>query len=147
MVFDTILELDCPINEINEKRDERLDTLKIGTKTITGASDYTQQAWFMNPYDNFSLGSYVRGGLSLGRGFSTRVFDMGTDIVVHIEYYDIGTCKTASAYFLIKLLNKKGEGCVKASSNRYRTISTIGEAISYISSRAKALPSYTGSNS
>lgn len=145
MVFDTILEIQQPINE---KRDERLDTLRIGTKTISGAADYQKQAWFMNPYDNFSLGSYIRSGLeNLGRGFSTQVFDFGSDIAVHIEYYDIGTCKTAGANFLIKILNKKGEGCVKSSSNRYRTISTIGEAISYISSRGKALASYTSNNS
>lgn len=146
MIFDTILELDN--NLVNEKKDPRLGDLKIGTKTISASPEFTGQAWFMNPYDNFSLGSYVRSGLeSLGRGFSTQVFDFGSDIMIHIEYYDIGTCKTAGANFLIKILNKKGEGCVKSSSNRYRTITTIGEAISYISSRAKSLSSYTNNNS
>lgn len=145
MEFDTVLVLEQPILE---KKDSRLKSLRIGTATITDTPDYRGQAWFMNPYDNFSLGSYVRSGLeSLGRGYSTQVFDFGTDIVVYVEYFDIGTCKTAGAHFLIKILNKDGTGVVKSSSNRYRTISSIGEAVSYISSRGRGLSSYTNNNS
>lgn len=142
---DTVLVLD---NEnVLEKRDERLDTLpNASQRNWTMSPEYLQQGWFMNPYDNFSLGSYVRSGLSLGSKYGVGVYDFGNAIMVEITYYDIGTCKTSGAKFLIQLGNKNGKGVVRSSSSKFRTIANVGEAISYIRSRANSLSNRTGYN-
>ena len=134
--IDTVLELSVPVNE-----------KKIVPLTQAAGTQNLGIGWISNPYEQYSLGQYVRNGLSsVGSGISTQVFDFGTDIVVHAEFYDIGTCKTSSANFLIKLSGKDGKGVVKSSSNRYRTINSIGEAVSYISTRARSLSGRTNYN-
>ena len=142
---DTVLVLDE--SNINEKRDERLDILpNASQRNWAMAPEYLKQGWFMNPYDNFSLGNYVRSGLSLGNKYGVGVYDFGNAIMVEITYYDIGTCKTSGAKFLIQIGNKNGKGVVRSSSSKFRTISNIGEAISYIRSRANYLSGRTGYN-
>lgn len=126
MIYDTILYIDRTINEDT-------DTEQIGI--FNG----------VNPNSQFSLGSQVRSGLAgLGRGYVVAVVDFGADITVCVTYTNQLTGKVAGANFLIKCANKDGRGLVKCSSARWRSISNVGQAISYISSRCSSLQSQTG---
>ena len=53
------------------------------------------------------------------------------------------TGKTAGCNFLIKFTSKRGEGIIKANEARYRTISSVTDAISYINSKSNNLKNLT----
>ena len=90
-------------------------------------------------------GTIVRNQLEggLGKGYSVKCTDFGTDIVVDISYHDQQTGRTSAKSFLIKMSNKTGEGWIKASAYRYRSINGVDQAISYIRSVASNLRSLT----
>ena len=68
----------------------------------------------------------VRSSLSnLGPGYSIKVSDFGSDIVVEVTHHDQRTGRSASRTYLIKMNDKDGKGWVKSTSNRFRTITSI----------------------
>lgn len=83
---------------------------------------------------------------SMGAGFSCQVLDCGGEVAVTITHNTSDTGKSASKSFIIVFDDKSGKGIVKSSSTRWRTISGVGQAVSYIRSVGSALANYTNSN-
>ena len=70
---------------------------------------------------------------SLGRGFSVEVTDMGQFVAVRASFHHPSTGKGVSKTYIVVFDNpNKGDGRVFASSNKWRTISCIDQAASYI---------------
>lgn len=128
MKVDTILYIDDSI--LNEAADPRV---KMSTKVTNQTLNWPQS---FDPNSQFSYGSIVQSQLEggFGRGYSVKVTDFGTDIFVEVSYSNQQTGRMNGKTFLIKMKNKTGEGWIKASAYRYRTITGIDQAISYIRS-------------
>jgi hypothetical protein len=83
-------------------------------------------------YNAYSFGRSIQQGLSsLGDGFSCRVTDFAKWVVVEVSHHNILTGRTASKTFLI-VFQQDNSGIVLSTANRYRTISGVSQAISYI---------------
>ena len=94
-------------------------------------------------YNMFSFGNIVRQAIgNMGAEYSCQVTDFKKWVVVTVSHSNIITGKLSSKTFLIVFdLNK--EGIVLSTHNRYRTISGVDQAISYIRSACQALQSDT----
>ena len=82
---------------------------------------------------------------SLSKNYSVSVKDFGAQIVVDISYTNVRTCRTASMTFLVILASKEGEGIVKSSNIRWRSIGNPNQAVTYILSRKEEIRSKTES--
>lgn len=116
----------------------------MNTRILEGHAE--KQNIFKNIFANtiYSLGGNIRSALSsLGAGYSVKVIDYGSDVFVSVSYTNSMTGKTAGCNFLIKFTSKRGEGIIKANEARYRTISSVTDAISYINSKSSNLKNLT----
>ena len=138
--FDAILVLDDSLNEV---ADPRTATHGVPNTGFYG-NDYLQLDPFLkNP---IAFGRAIQRSLNnIGDGFSCSVDDFGGSVVVRMTYTNTATCRSASKTFLIRFNNKSGDGIVMSSSAKYRTISGIGQAESYIKSASNALISTVNS--
>lgn len=95
----------------------------------------------------FNYGNVLRNQISLGAGYGVEVSDFGTEISVKVSYTNPATGKGASKCFLIvfDLTAKGGKGLVKSSAARWRSISDVSQAASYIRSCASSLSGRTSS--
>lgn len=141
MIFDTILEIDNIVNEAGGDTRVNFST----TPTMQNIDFYRGS----DPNAQFAYGQIVKRNLEsgLGTGYGVKVADFNTDVVVEVSYNDVKTGRTAQKLFLIKLSNKKGNGVVKAQSNRFRTINGIDQAVSYIRSSSMSLRNLTAKES
>jgi hypothetical protein len=80
----------------------------------------------------------------MGNDFSSRVTDFGKWVTVDISHHNHITGRTSSKTFLI-VFQQKGDGIVLSTHNRYRTISGVDQAASYIKSVASSLQNNTQS--
>lgn len=83
-------------------------------------------------YNAFTFGKIVRNAINgLGSGWSSEVSDFKKWVVVRVNYHNYETSRSATKTFLI-VFQHKGDGIVLSTHNRYRTISGVDQAISYI---------------
>jgi hypothetical protein len=136
MVYDYILQYEPAINE-----HERVATNKIPSQT-KGFSQYWN-ADDPKMYNAFTFGNAIRQALNnMGNGFSAEVTDFKKWVVVKANHHNSITGKTSSKTFLI-VFQKKGDGMVLSTHNRYRSISGADQAISYIKSVINSLQNDT----
>jgi hypothetical protein len=125
---------------INES-DERLYTRRIPGDT----KGFTQYINADDPklYQAYSFGNALRQNLSnIGYGFSCKVTDFKKWVVAEIIHHNTITGKTSSKTFLI-VFKDKGDGIVLSTHNKYRTISGVDQAASYIRSACSSLQNDT----
>lgn len=100
----------------------------------------------VSPNAQVKAGPIIRTQLSsLGKGYNIECIDFGSDIVIKITYTNIQTGRTSGQSFLLKLSSTKGEGIIKSSEIRYRTVSNLVNAVSYIKTKAGSLKQQTSS--
>lgn len=139
--FDAILYMTPMINE----NDERVYT--------TGSPDYTWKGAPEGQPDFNLIGAYtfgktIRTSLSgLPQGFYNKVIDYGKYIIATIGYHNILTGRSAEKTFLIVFNSDKGNGNIFSTSNRYRSINGVQQAISYIRSASQSLQNQTNNRS
>lgn len=113
----------------------RAGSLKMGSENIglirnVGAGSST------------SFGFTLRSMLQLGSGYGVEVADFGDAVSVKVTYTSPRSCKSASQHFII-LFYENGQCRAKTNSQRWRTCNDIGQAASYIRSKASKLQSAT----
>lgn len=126
-----------PINEADDGR-------VLGRSGATGAVDkgpggqpgrYDWRLWTGSGY-----GRRLQSSLSGGNGYSYEVTDMGKYVVVRGSFHNLGTGKTISKTFVIAFENPKiGDGKVFATSTKWRTVSNVEQAATYIKSTIQSL--------
>lgn len=139
--YDAILVLD---QTINEGYDDRIYS-KGGY--VSGPKGFTQYPDADDPklYNAYSFGNMVRQSLgNIGQGFSCNVIDFKKWVIVTITHSNHITGRTSSKTFLIVFKSNK-DGIVLSTHNRYRTISGVEQACSYIRSACSALQNDTQS--
>ena len=125
------------------ENDRRMATKSTDTspRYFHGSYDYDDPQM----YNTYSFGRTLRSQLSgLGAGFSCRVTDFKKWVVVDMSYHDIVTGRTSSKTFLI-VFKQKGDGIVLSTHNRYRSISGVDQAASYIRNVANSVKDSTQS--
>lgn len=138
--YDAILYVEQPINEADKRSYH-----KKGYSGPGGNSRYWD-TYDPKLYDMFSFGNSLRQSLnSMGTGFSCEVTDFKKWVVVTVHHSNILTGKSASKTFLV-VFNPDKDGIVLSTHNRYRTISGVDQAASYIRSACNALQSDTQNN-
>ena len=143
--FDYVLVVD---NSLDESQTDK----RVYNKNLPSV-DYNPQGSYIGVRDlklmqSWSFGKMIQRDLSsMGNGYSCRVFDVGGEVAVTVTHTDAVTGRSASKSFIIVFDSKSGNGIIKSSSTRWRSISGIGQAESYIRSVASGLQSFTQSNS
>lgn len=131
--YDAILYVTSQINE---------DTRYNATKS-PNSSDTTPTGWSDDPlmYANNNFGAALRNYVNnFGSGYWGEVTDFGKWVVCTTYYHSYVSGKTASKTFLI-VFQDKNNGIVLNTSNRWRTISGVDQAASYIRSASSVLQS------
>lgn len=137
--YDAILYVEQNINEATS--DPRMHARKPPSAT-RGFSQY-YDADDPKMYNSFTFGNAVRQSLNnMGSGYSCQVTDFKKWVVVTVSHSNIITGKYSSKTFLIVFQQDKS-GMVLSTHNRYRTISGVDQACSYIKSACQNLQSDT----
>lgn len=143
--FDTILYFDGSEQDIFEGG---VDPRNYNSKLPVG-SDKPIKGQYVNYIDpklyaNWSFGNQLKRDVqSLGNNYSCEVSDFGQEIVIRVTHNDVVSGRTASKTFLIIFTNTKGEAYIKSHSNKWRSVSGLGQAASYIKSICSNLTSAT----
>lgn len=135
--YDAILCVENPINETDNRLHAR--------RTPGDNKGFTQYLNADDPklYQAYSFGSALRQTLSnIGYGFSCKVTDFKKWVVAEITHHNTITGRTSSKTFLI-VFKDKGDGIVLSTHNKYRTISGVDQAASYIRSACSSLQNDT----
>ena len=109
-------------------------------KSMTGRGYYNTDDPQM--YNEFTFGKIIKRALDAIQGFHAEVSDFKKWVVVRVTYSNYETSRTASKTFLVVFKQDK-EGIVLSTHNRYRSISGVDQAISYIKSACSNLISST----
>lgn len=137
--YDSILYVDTPILEGDERMTGTLPTNAIPQPVIGTNINYDDPSM----YNAFNFGRIVRNAISnMGTGWSAEVSDFKKWVVVNVKYHNYETSRSASKTFLI-VFKIKGNGMVFSTHNRYRTISGVDQAVSYIKSSCNTLRNST----
>ena len=147
----TIIKVSEQIDEAKKKPtnisagfDDRVKLSAIAARDTTYSTPFN----IYGPGSNRTLGGYFRTGLAnIGAGFSTQVSDFGIAVVVNITYSNTVTGRTAGQNFVVifDTYNKRLPYRAYSSTSRFRDCSSYDQAISYIRSKASALPGATSS--
>lgn len=144
--YDVVLYIDNDHNIQEEFADPRTRPAA-GTKSLGYGYDI-RFGYLKGTQGNqyFNYGSVLRNSLSLGKEYAVEVVDFGSEIYCKVTYNNSGTGKSASKSFLVvlDLSQKGGKGMVKSSMAKWRSISDVSQAASYIRSYASALSGRTG---
>lgn len=138
--YDAILYLEEPC--INEAI---VDT-RLATRKVPG--DFGGVSQYFNTDDpkmhtQYNFGNTLRNQLtSLSNGFSAEVVDFKKWVTVRVTHSNHLTGKSASKTFLI-VFQQKGDGVVLSTHNKYRSISGVDQAASYIRNACNALTNET----
>lgn len=134
--YDTILYIEPSINE----SDERFATnqgLDAGWKSGTGYADFVDpKLWASNAFGR-AMQNELNG---MGNGFSAEVTDFNKYVVVKINHHNYITGRSSSKTFLV-VFNKKSDGIVMSTANKWRSISGYSQAVQYIKAAAQSLKS------
>lgn len=138
--YDAILFIEQHINE------DTIDKRVLNKGKIPSATrGFTQYYNADDPtlYNAFSFGNAVRQSLnSMGQDYSCQVTDFKKWVVVTVTHSNMITGKSSSKTFLIVFSADK-DGIVLTTHNRYRSISGVDQACSYIKSSCQALQNDT----
>lgn len=137
---DIIIDMRQPLNEAL-KQAGSLDT-RVRTGSIKMGSEHIGLLRTTGAGSSSSAGFTLRSMLQLGNGYGVEVADFGDAVSIKITYSSPKSCKTASQNFIV-LFYENGQCRAKTNSQRWRTCNDIGQAASYIRSKASRLPSMT----
>jgi hypothetical protein len=142
--YDAILEVNYNLNDLNEGIDDR----NYASNPVSGADKPIKGNYsnYIDPkfYSSWSFGRQLRSILNgMGSGYSSEVTDFGQEIVVRVTHSDTVTGRSSSKTFLIIFTDKKGNAMVKNHSNKWRSVSGIDQAASYIRSICSNLQANT----
>jgi hypothetical protein len=148
--FDAILYLDNSLQDDIFERGLGVDTRTINTRIPNTADKFADgnHAYAINPslYASWSYGNQLKRSIqSWSSNYSCEVADFGQEIAVTVTHCEPATGRTASKTFLIIFTNTKGDAYVKNHSSKWRSVSGIGQAESYIKSVCSALSNSTQS--
>ena len=135
--FDTILY----VNDNNHilETDNRI----FATKPISGETkSFYGVSTMVDPklYSGYSFGKQLRSELSgMGPGSFAKVTDFGKWVTVEAGWTDIITGRSDSKTFLIIFHKDNGDGLIMNTANKYRSISGVSQAASYIKSACNTL--------
>ena len=135
MKYDAILYIDPLVNE-----DDRYNARKSPSSADKGPGIYVDvDDPRMHANNNFgrALQSAVNG---FGSNYFAEVTDFGKWVVATVGYHDYIAGHTSKKTFLI-VFKDKGDGLVMSSSTKWRSISGVDQAISYIRSVSGSLQS------
>lgn len=135
MKYDAVLYLDSLINE-----DDRYHARKSPVGADSGPGIYVD---IDDPkmYANNNFGRVLQSMINnFGSGFFGEVSDFGKWVVATVGCHDHISGKTSTKTFLI-VFKHKGDGIVLSTSTKWRTISGVDQAASYIRSACSALQS------
>jgi hypothetical protein len=144
--YDTILVVKPDINEAFEPTDRRTSAKSNRTNSVTRGRDHISIS-YIDPkyYSANAFGQRLRQTLhNMNTGFSSKVTDFGQWVTAEVTYHDSLTGRSASKTFLIVFMDGS-DGIVLSTHNRYRTISGVEQAASYIMSACSALRNGTSS--
>jgi hypothetical protein len=135
--YDAILYVDFPesINEDDRRYASPGKGMSGVDKYFQGSRDWDDPKL----YDRYSFGNTLKTALnSMGDEWFCEVTDFRKWVVVNIKHHNTITGRTSSKTYLV-VFKQKGDGIVMSTHNRYRTISGVEQAISYIKSSASSL--------
>lgn len=134
---DTILYIDVPIQEAVDDRVHASRPVDAGVRGFYGSAQWDDPKL----YTDMAFGNQLKNRLSsLGPGFSVEVTDFSKWVTINLGYHDTVSGVTTTKTFLV-VFQHKGDGIVLNTANRYRTISGVDQAASYIRSVASTLQS------
>lgn len=135
-VYDAILVVDQNLYESDDRYAARRNAsgVDLGPGGVPGREDPRMFA-------NNNFGRTLRNALSgMGSNYGVEVTDFGKWVTVRVSASDYITGRTSSKVFLV-VFEYKGDGMVLSSSTKWRTISGVDQAISYIRSACSSLAS------
>lgn len=139
MQFDYIIKVNQTINEalgVSGSLDPRLKT-----GAVSQSTEFINLIRGIGPGSSMSVGGTVRNSLQMGSGYTTEVVDFGEVVTVRISYTNTKNGKSAGQNFAILFDGQKFN--VKSTFARWRSCNDVGQAISYIRSRASSLSGKT----
>ena len=140
MKYDSILYLE------NDWVNEAAVDPRLFAKRIPGDDGgFTQYFNADDPrmHTQYNFGNALRNQLtSLSNGFSAEVVDFKKWVTVRVTHSNHLTGKSASKTFLI-VFQHKGDGIVLSTHNKYRSISGVDQAATYIRNACNALSNET----
>lgn len=135
MKYDAILYIDPLINE-----DDRYNAKSKPDSGVYGPGKYVDVD---DPklYTNNSFGRVLSNTINgFGTNYFGEVSDFGKWVVATVGYHDHISGHTAKKTFLV-VFKDKGDGLVLSSSTKWRSISGVDQAASYIRSVCSSLQS------
>lgn len=137
--YDAVLYIDSSINENDERLYNKGKVLGSPQAFKGNMANYNDDPKL---YSLFSFGNDIRRAFSSEPGYYCQVTDFKKWVVVTVSYSDTITGKLSSKTFLI-VFNPDKDGIILSTHNRYRSISGVGQAITYIKSACQSLKSDT----
>ena len=144
--YDAILV--CNYEDMINEWDDR-----VYTSTAVDGTDYRRQtSWDWDDpklYAQNAFGRLLQMDLNNWRtGYSARVTDFGKWVTVDVTHHNFLTGRSASKTFLVVFNggpkgNDKAGGIVLSTNNKWRSISGVSQASSYIKSACSALENST----
>lgn len=132
-----VLYLQTPINEVDARSGASGNIAGTGSEGpggFYGAYDY--RVWDGTGYGQILQREANPGG----KGYSVDVLDCGQHISVTAHYQSPATGKKISQSFIVVLKSpKSGNGTIFMTSTKWRTVSSVQQAASYIRSSIKTL--------
>ena len=145
-------------NGFTSTETEWLESLK-GSNGVNGANgttphiDETTKNWFIGDTDTGILAQGTNGkdgksiksitkdkNNNIGNGLWAEVSDFGKYVTVVAGYHNTVSGRSSTKHFII-VFQKDGVGTIFTSSTKWRTISGVGQAASYIKSLSGAIES------
>ena len=116
----------------------------MGRSGALGSTDYGPggmiDAYDWRLYNGAGFGRRLQSMLGGGNGYSYEVTDMGKYVSVRGTYHNLAKGTSRSKVFIVAFDNPKvGDGKVFATSTKWRTISNVEQAASYIKTTIQAL--------
>lgn len=132
--YDTILLVQNPINEVDSRTIAKQST-QGGSKYFAGSVNYDDPR--IHQANGFGRLLQTQLG-SMGNEWAVEVTDFNKWVTVRVTHSNTTTGRSASKTYLIVFQPDK-TGMVLSTANKYRTISGVDQAASYIRSSASAL--------
>lgn len=94
-------------------------------------------------YMSTNFGKQLQNSLnSIGNGFWAEVSDFGKYVTVTVGHHNTASGRSSTKHFVI-VFQKDGVGTIFTSSTKWRSISGVSQAASYIKSLSGAIESST----
>ena len=136
--IETVLLCPLPVMETDTRSYSDNSTVSRTTGPGGYINRYDWRVW-----NGSGFGQTLSRSLSnLGNGYSAEVSDFGQHVVCRVAYHSTGSGKGVEKTYVVFFTDpKRGDGLVFASSTKWRTISSVSQAVSYITSSIKSYAS------